>query len=200
MKDPSRKHPDAWPLSAEQLDGLVVDLLGKVLSTPESDGRIVEDASTADITGFSSNLLSIQRGRECLSSVERVDLKPRNICILISGSKIADLLRVEKQRVKANELQIEASFQMRRRDVEPKLHLGDAPPEIDRFRIQNTVKAQRWMDMILDGKSFAEIAEGEKTSKRRVQDVVDLAMLAPDLLGAISCGESTGGLTSDYLI
>ena len=54
--------------------------------------------------------------------------------------------------------------------------------------------------MILDGKSFAEIADSESTSKRKVQDVVDLAMVAPDLLDTISRGEQNKGLTSNYLV
>ena len=54
--------------------------------------------------------------------------------------------------------------------------------------------------MIVEGKTFAAIAEAEGTSKRRVQDVVDLAMLAPDILDAIAAGEQSDGLTSDYLI
>jgi site-specific DNA recombinase len=62
------------------------------------------------------------------------------------------------------------------------------------------VKAQKWMSMILAGRTFTEIAEAEGTSKPRVQDVVDLTMLAPDILDAISSGEQPEGLTSDYLI
>ena len=52
---------------------------------------------------------------------------------------------------------------------------------------------RRWL-------SFSEIAEKEGTSKRWVQDVVDLAMLVPDALDAIDSGEQTDGLTMDYLI
>ena len=48
--------------------------------------------------------------------------------------------------------------------------------------------------------TFSEIVEKEGTSKRRVQDVVDLAMLAPDALDAIASGEQTDGLTMDYQI
>ena len=54
--------------------------------------------------------------------------------------------------------------------------------------------------MILEGKTFAEIAYAEGTSKRRIQDVVDLALLAPDVLDAIAAGEQPDGLSSDYLI
>lgn len=74
-------------------------------------------------------------------------------------------------------LLLEAPFRMRRRGVELKLHLCDAPPEVDRTLEQNIVKAQRWMAMMLEGKTFAAIAEAKGTSRRRVQDDIDLAML-----------------------
>jgi hypothetical protein len=89
---------------------------------------------------------------------------------------------------------------MRRRGVELKLHLGDAPPEIDRTLVQNIVRAQRWIAMIIDGIPFTEISKAENVSKRRVQDVVDLALLAPHVLDAIAIGQQPDGLTSDYLI
>ncbi len=89
---------------------------------------------------------------------------------------------------------------MRRRGVVLKLHLGEARPEVDQTLVSNIINAQRWMNMILDGKTFSEIARAEGTSKRRIQDVVDLAMLAPDILDAIAAGEQPDGLTSDYLI
>lgn len=89
---------------------------------------------------------------------------------------------------------------MRRRGVELKLHLGDASPEVDLTLVQNIVKAQKWLAMIIDGMTFAEIAEADSVSKRRVQDVVDLATLAPDIIDAISSGEQPDGLTTDHLI
>ena len=49
-------------------------------------------------------------------------------------------------------------------------------------------------------KTFAEIAEAEGISKRRIQAVIDLATLAPDVLDAIARGEQPERLTSDYLI
>ncbi len=54
--------------------------------------------------------------------------------------------------------------------------------------------------MIIDGRAFSEIVQEEGTSKRWVQDVVDLAMLVPDALDAIDSGEQIDGLTMDYLI
>ena len=49
--------------------------------------------------------------------------------------------------------------------VENKLFLGAPPPEIDRTLVNNFVKVQEWMSMILAGKTFTEIAESEGKSK-----------------------------------
>jgi len=89
---------------------------------------------------------------------------------------------------------------MRRRGVELRLYLGDAPPEIDRTLIQNIVKARQFLAEIIAGKTFREIAQSEGVSKRRIQDLTNLAMLAPEIIEAITNGESTAGLTTDYLI
>ncbi len=70
----------------------------------------------------------------------------------------------------------------------------------DKSTVYRIVKARQWLAMINDGRAFSEIVQEEGTSKRRVQDVVDLAMLVPDALDAIDSGEQTDGLTMDYLI
>lgn len=64
----------------------------------------------------------------------------------------------------------------------------------------NIIKARRWLTMIIAGKSLSEIAEEESTSKRQVQDVVDMALLAPEVLEAIAACEQPDDLTTDYLI
>ncbi len=89
---------------------------------------------------------------------------------------------------------------MRRRGVELKLYLGDPPPEIDKTLVPNIAKGRRWLAMVIDGRSFSEIAEVENVSTRRVQDIAGLALIAPDILDAITLGEQPSGLTSDYLV
>lgn len=95
---------------------------------------------------------------------------------------------------------VDAPFQMRRRGVELKLYLGEAPPEIDRTLVQNIVNARRWLVMIINGKTVAEIAQGEGISKRWVQSVANLSLLAPDVIESISVGEQPDCLTTDYLL
>ncbi len=200
VKDRSRKHPDSWRLPAEELEALIADLIRNNLSRPDFVAALMPDVSAAEIPDLSTRLKSVQSAKQCHALVARVDLKPGQLTVLLCQRRIAEQLECDKDRIDTTALHLEYPFRMRRRGVELKLHLGNAPAEVDRTLVQNIVKAQRWMAMILSGKTFAEIAEADGTSKRRVQDVVDLAMLAPDILDVIANGEQPDGLTSDYLI
>ena len=113
---------------------------------------------------------------------------------------LASLLDVPKDKINSAALSIDSPFQMRRRGVELKLNLGVAPPEIDPVLVQNIVKAREWLAMIIAGSTVAEVAEAAGTSKRRIQSVVELALLAPDILAKIAAGEQADALTSDYLV
>ena len=66
--------------------------------------------------------------------------------------------------------------------------------------LTNIVKGQRWLELIIAGKSFADIPEATGVSRRRVQLVTELALLSPKILENIATGEQPDGLTTDYLI
>ena len=200
VKDRSRKHPDAWRLPAEQLEGLIADLIRMHLQRHDIATRLVRDLAASEVAAKTAGLHAFQKTRPLLSLVERADLKPGTLTIRLSQDGIAQTLESDADRINTEELSLKAPFRMRRRGVELKLYLGEAPPEVDKTLVQNIVKAQRWLAMIIDGETFSEIAQAEGASKRRVQDVVDLALLAPDILDAIAIGEHPAGLTSDYLI
>ena len=95
---------------------------------------------------------------------------------------------------------IQAPFKMKRRGVALKLHLGEAPPEIDQTLVQNILKGQIWFAKVIAGETLSEIAETEGVSKRRIQDQFNLVLLAPDILDHITSGGQPKGLTPDYLI
>ena len=199
VKDRSQKHPDAWRLPAEQLEGLIADLVRKHLQRHDGVPRLVRDLTASEIAAKHPLLQAIQQTNQCLKLVERADLSLGTLIVRVSPGELARALECEASRINTEELTLTSPFRMRRRGVELKLHLGDAPPEVDQTLVQNIVKAQKWLSMIINGKTFTEIAEANGTSKRRVQDVVDLATLAPDILYAIASGEQPDGLTSDYL-
>lgn len=200
VTDRSGKHPDAWRLPADQVEGLLVGLISHHLGRPNAAASIMQDMSAAEVFSVSETLVDSKKDSECLALIERVDLRPGSLTLLLDRRAVAQFTDCHPDQINPDKLTIEAPFRTRRRGVELKLHLGDAPPEIDPTLIRNIVKARCWLAMIIEGKTFTEIAEAEGTSKRRVQDIVDLAMLAPELLDAIAKGEQPERLTSDYLI
>ncbi len=200
VKDRSRKHPDAWRLPAEQLESLIADVIRKKLGQPDIVTTLIRDISASEIAARSAALSVFQQASQHLNLVDRADLTPGTLTVRLSTCELSKALDCRTDRINGDELTLTSPFRMRRRGVELKLQLGDAPPEIDRTLVQNIVKAQKWLAMIIRGKTFAEIAEAEGTSKRRVQDVIDLAILAPDILDAIANGQQPEGLTSDYLV
>ncbi len=200
VKDRSRKHPDAWRLPADQVESLLAELIGQHLTRPGAAVAMTEDLAVADLTNVSKRLQEQGNVTERLALIERADLRQGFLTLMLDKSLLAGRLGCTSEQINPLELTIEAPFQMRRRGVELKLHLGEAPAEIDRTLVQNIMKGRNWLAMVIAGKTFSEIADTEGVSKRRVQDVTNLALLSPDVLDGIATGEQPEGLTTDYLI
>lgn len=203
--DRIQKHPDAWRLPAEQLEGLLCDAVRNRFDQPNAVVQLLIDPSVAEISAVQDRMATFQDYRQnpntaLLKLIERVDIQPGSLGLKLSQDGLADLLQLRSEQIDPDQLANDICFRMRRRGVELKLHLGVAPTEINRTLIQNMVKAKRWLALIIEGKTFSKIAEAEGTSKRRVQDVIDLALLAPDVMNAVATGEQPDGLTTDYLI
>ena len=124
---------------------------------------------------------------------------PGDIHIGLSGEHLASHLDVDAARIVEDLLTVTSAFQHRKRGVETRLIIGDAQPEIDATLLRNIARAHRYFDLVRSGKTFAEIAEAECVSKRRVQQLIELAFLAPDIIRAIREGRQPVGMTSDRL-
>ncbi len=203
--DRSKKHPDSWRLPAEQLEALLSDAVCNRFVQPDAVVQLLIDPTVAEISNAQDCLAAFQDRRKLpnaalLKLVERVEIQPGSLCLNLGHGALADVLHLRPEQIDPDQLAYEIFFRMRRRGVELKLHLGVAPTEIDHTLVQNIVKARRWLPMIVEGKTFTDIAKAESTSKRRIQDVVDLALLAPDAVNAITMGAQPDGLTTDYLI
>ena len=145
--------------------------------------------------------LSVKRDTALLHLlVHRADLKQGSVTIALDREEIARLQNCKPDRIVTGALTITSPFQMRRRGVELKLHLGDAPPEIDRALVQNIVTARRWLAMIIDGTSRVDIAAEERMPAPRVHALVNLAMLSPKILDLVASGNQPINLTTDYLL
>ncbi len=200
VKDRSQKHPDAWRLPAEQAESLLAELIGQHLTRSGAAAVMTVDLTAAELTDVSKRLQEQGNVMERLALIERVDLQLGSLTVRLDKARLADRLGCLPEQINPVELIIESPFRMRRRGVELKLHLGEAPAEIDRTLVQNIIKGCSWLAMVIAGKTFSEIADIEGVSKRRIQDVTNLALLAPDVLDVIASGEQPDGLTTDYLI
>ncbi|WP_299154609.1 hypothetical protein [uncultured Tateyamaria sp.] len=200
VKDRSRKHPYAWRLPADQVEGLLAELIGQHLSRPGAAVAMTEGLTATELSDVSKRLKEQGNLTDHMALLERADLRPGSLAVRLSTEKLANRLGCLPERINPAELTIIVPFQMRRRGVELKLHLGEAPAEIDRTLVPNIIKGRSWLAMVVTGKTFSEIAVSEGVSKRRVQDVTNLALLAPEFLDGIATGEQPDGLTTDYLI
>lgn len=160
--DRSRKHPDAWRLPAEQLEALIVKMVQDHLHKSTTASAIAKAASAAEIVDIQTRLSAKRNAATLLGLVHRVDLQPGSIAAMLDNEGFARLLSCKPERIIPATLTITAPFRMRRRGVELKLHLGEAPAEIDRTLVQNIMTAQKWLKVIISGKSIQEIAADEQ--------------------------------------
>ncbi|MBF9035057.1 hypothetical protein HKCCE2091_12490 [Rhodobacterales bacterium HKCCE2091] len=89
-------------------------------------------------------------------------------------------------------------FQLRKRGVETRIVLADTPTGRDETLIRNIARAHAWLDRIKAGETFGDIAQATGTSKRRVQQMIVLAFLAPDILRDVLDGKQPVGFTSEW--
>lgn len=198
--DRSNKHPDAWRLPAEQLENLIAELVRQHLDRPTAAPDLLQTASAVEIVGIRKCLSIKQSAATLLGLVHRIDLQPGLIEAMLDREAIAKLLNGKPDHINPASLTLTAPFRMRRRGVELKLHLGEASPEIDRTLIENIVTAQKLLKMVIEGKSIKEIAAGEGIPVPRIQALINLAMLSPDVLDLVASGKQPIKLTTEYLL
>ncbi|MGJ8589645.1 MAG: recombinase family protein [Yoonia sp.] len=195
------EHQDGWRLPAPELEAQVARLISKTLSDPAAASRLVPDASAdlvAQLRAKSDSWLKEVRQPEILKLADRIMLKPGSLQIRLDGEKISATLAIKTDAISEDALTIKSAFQMRKRGVETKLVLADVPTGQDETLIRNIAKAHHWFRQLTSGKTFDEIASGEGTSKRRVQQMMDLAFLAPDIVRDVLDGKQPTGFTSDW--
>ena len=206
VTDGAGKHPDAWRLPAPQLEQSILrairghlqrsTVMAEMLPQMEANeaGRL-----GAAITTIAATLSGSAAAANLRGLVAKVNIAPGRIAISLDPTTISERLGVTPDRIAEDALSFEAPFTMRRRGVETKIILGTAPRAIDKTLIRNIVKAQTWFDAIKSGKTYVEIAAHEGVWKQRVQQMIGLAFLAPDIVAAIAEGRQPTGLTTEWL-
>ncbi len=195
------KHPGAWRLPAEELETRIADLVRATLFRPGFVASLPAGAAADVIAKASSNLSALTEevsADDLLNLVERIDIAPGTLTLRLSAESIAERLSIERDLVDADALISSHPFQRRKRGVETKIVLADAPTGRDETLIRNIARAHIWFEAIKAGRTFGEIAAEAGTSKRRVQDMIGLAFLAPDIVRDVRDGKQPAGFTSDW--
>ena len=131
--------------------------------------------------------------------VQRATIAPDTLTVALDAPALSSALGLAVDRLQPEQLHLTHPVQLRRRGVEARLVLGEPARELDHALIRNVARANAWMAAIQEGRSFEEIAADAGTSKRRVQHMIHLAFLAPDIVDQILQGAQPLSLTSDWL-
>ncbi|GIT89441.1 recombinase family protein [Roseobacter sp. OBYS 0001] len=201
------RDPSGWRLPAPELEDKVADLVQRHLNQPEVRAGILVDAIADETAEIVTRLAELTATTDtatdanylCLVLVHRIDIAPGKIRIALSAESLAAQLNIDPARINEDLMTTTSPFRLRKRGVETKLIIGDEPAEIDETLLLNIARANRYFDLVRSGKTFAEIAETEGVSKRRVQQLIELTFLAPDVIRAVREGRQPVGMTSDWL-
>lgn len=203
------RDPSGWRLPAPELEEKVAGLIRRHLSSPEFRAGFLLDATTEETAALGLKLASLGEPNPRASDgahdahlalADRIDISPGKIRVSISAEHLSSLLDVDKKRVAEEFLVIVSPFQHRKRGVETKLIIGDEPADIDKTLLRNIGRAHQYFDLVCSGKTLGEIAETEGVSKRRIQQLIELAFLAPDVIRSVREGRQPVGLTSEWLM
>ncbi len=192
---------DGWRLPADHLEAQVGNLARNHLTSPTFAGRLCPQSDAGKIARVLNKLTDLTSEpdrKKILPLVGRIDIAPGKVMLKLDPKAVAVALDIDIDAMDAIALQLEAPFQLRKRGVETKIILAETPVGKDEALIRNIALAHRWLERIKAGDTFGDIARNDGVSKRRVQHMIDLAFLAPDIIHDVLTGKQPLGFTSDW--
>jgi len=194
---------DGWRLPAPELEQTVVRLVRSFFERDGVISEIVQKTSANEIPALKARVDAFTSSRKndpCLHLVARIDLGPGDIRISLDAETIARLLEININRIIGDLPFIHSPFQIRKRGVETKIILNGAARAVDEVLLINIAQALRWYGLLKAGNTFSEISRETGISKRRIQQMLDLAFLAPDIVRDVLQGSQPLGFTSDWVL
>lgn len=199
------KHADAWRLPARDLETGIARVIRDHLRKPTVVTDLVRDITASEVPDLKAKLRQIASDCDPEGAADvwapllrRADLAQGSILLRLDRKVMADLLGIAADRIDSSARKIPASFQMQRRGVEARIILGAAVPQVDSVLAKNILTAQKWYAAIKAGASFGNLAAREKTTSSRIQQMIGLALLAPDILDQVAAGSQPVSFTSEW--
>ncbi len=179
-----------WRIPAEQLEGAIEGAVQR---------RVTELITATHSQEFPGIETPVPEAKEALDLVRCVRVAPGQLTVDLDAARLQALTRAAPV-CGPEELTIELPFTERRRGVEMKMIVSNGAQHVDQKLLDNVILANHFYRRLKEGVSYEAIASEAKTSKRRVQQIIDLAFLAPDIVRDISNGTQPLGLTSDWCL
>jgi len=179
-----------WRIPAGQLEGAITTAVQK---------RITQLSVAANVQRFPGTETPVPDAKAALNVVERVRIATGQLTVDLNAGDVQKLMGAELD-CDPSDLTLDLPFTERRRSVEMKLIIGNGAAEVDEKLLANIIRANQWYQRLKEGQSFEAIAAETCSSKRRVQQVIDLAFVAPDIVRDITNGAQPMGLTSDWCL
>ena len=199
IRNSGERDLSGWRLPGAQLEQGIAATVASHVTAPAFAAAIVSDAA-GDMIQCVAARLAAAEGRTLLSLIERIDIAPGSIAVALDRARMADLLGMSVDRLASDALRLTAPFHSRKRGVETRLIFSASTATVDQRLLRNVANAFDWFERIRAGETYDAIAASAGTSKRRVQQMIDLAFLAPDIVKTIVEGRQAPGLTSDWLL
>jgi site-specific DNA recombinase len=206
VTDLRQAHPDAWRLPACEIESGIADLIRAHLSKAILLFALVPDIAAPEVAALNDRLNTLSNDCDPTRSADqwapllrRADLAQGRIELRLDRQAIAKGLGLPPERLFLHGRKIIAPFRMQRRGVETKIILGDTTPRPDAVLARNIVIARRWYHAIREGASFSDVARRNRTTTSRVQQMIPLAFLAPDILNQVAAGSQPIGFTSEWI-
>ena len=147
-----------------------------------------------------SALSGPDRGPTLRAIVDRTRVEPGLLSVTLCPIAMAERLGIPPAQISRSALSLVGEFMLRRRGIEAKLVLANAPSALDPTLIKTVALGWVWFVEIKAGATMQAIANREGVIQRRVAHLVDLAFLAPDIVRSIVEGRQPPTLTADSLI
>ena len=192
-------------MPARHLETGIARVLGNHLRKPTLVTDLVRDITASEVLDLQATLRQVANDCDPEGAADvwapllrRADLAQGSILLRLDRKVMADRLGIAPDRIDSAARRIPASFQMQRRGVEVRIILGAAVPKVDPVLAKNILTAQKWYAAVKAGSSFGDLAAREKTTSSRIQQMIGLAFLAPEILDQVAAGNQPVSFTSEW--
>jgi len=186
-----------WRLPARALEDRIATAVRRHLRT-----TVLRDLPASTVPGAMTEILARigSAAFDALATTERITLHPDRLVIGFSAAALAKTLEVSVAQIEPLRLTFEAPFTLKRRGVEARIVLDGDSLDRDEVLLANIAKGHVFLQRIIKGASFQEVASDNGLSVKRVQQILEFAFLSPSLVTQVAEARQSALLTAEWCL